>query len=224
MRKKSTEELIVMGRITPILASLEIRKDIRGYGPLLDFISYAGAYPQVELRDILPLITDKNDFLGLSTIAAQKVPATPEEEDKHMMSAMVRVIETALEGTKEAALKRVGMPKDVIKTILDTDNCSKEVLVEVLGDKYQEYTHEEIVVFYFTKKILKAVIKFGIEEAVERICKWRTPDIKPSNFDEAVSIINDIIAREYQVDLMLKSNEEIEELVNKAMERVKFVW
>lgn len=147
MRKRTEAEKVAIGRIVPILRNLRIRQDISGYGPLLDIMSYAAAYPEVEFRDIVAEMLKNNTYTGIS-------PTSNEVEDQ-IFPSMVRTIETALERGKNEYLQEIGISEEVIKQVLNSHDYKEADLLKVLGEKYEEYSHEERIVYYFIKKVLK---------------------------------------------------------------------
>lgn len=149
MRKRTDGEKAAMGRIVPILEGLDIKKNTRGYMPLLDLMSYAAAYPNVKLKDILEELSNNNTYIGISI--------TEDKKDNQVFPAMVRTIESAFERGRDTQLKELGISKDVIDKVLDSkgDEEDQQELLEVLGGEYKKYSHEERIVFYFVKKILK---------------------------------------------------------------------
>ncbi len=149
MRKRTDGEKAAMGRIVPILEGLDIKKNTRGYMPLLDLMSYAAAYPNVKLRDIIDELSNNNTYIGISI--------TEDKKDNQVFPAMVRTIESAFERGRDTQLKDLGISKEVIDKVLDSkgDKEDQLELLEVLGEEYKSYSHEERIVFYFVKKILK---------------------------------------------------------------------
>lgn len=149
MRKRTDGEKAAMGRIVPILERLDIKKNTRGYMPLLDLMSYAAAYPNVKLKDIIDELSNNNTYIGISI--------TEDKKDNQVFPAMVRTIESAFERGRDTQLKDLGISKEVIDKVLDSkgDKEDQLELLEVLGEEYKSYSHEERIVFYFVKKILK---------------------------------------------------------------------
>lgn len=149
MRKRTDGEKAAMGRIVPILEGLDIKKNTRGYMPLLDLMSYAAAYPNVKLKDIIDELSNNNTYIGISI--------TEDKKDNQVFPAMVRTIESAFERGRDTQLKELGISKEVIDKVLDSkgDKEDQLELLEVLGEEYKSYSHEERIVFYFVKKILK---------------------------------------------------------------------
>ena len=149
MRKRTDGEKVAMGRIVPILESLDIKKNTRGYMPLLDIMSYAAAYPNVKLKDIIEELSNNNTYIGISI--------TEDKKDNQIYPSMVRTIESALERGQNEELEQLGISEKVIKKVLDSngDEGDQQELLEVLGGEYKKYSHEERIVFYFVKKILK---------------------------------------------------------------------
>ncbi len=149
MRKRTDGEKAAMGRIVPILERLDIKKNTRGYMPLLDLMSYAAAYPNVKLKDIIDELSNNNTYIGISI--------TEDKKDNQVFPAMVRTIESAFERGRDTQLKELGISKEVIDKVLDSkgDKEDQLELLEVLGEEYKSYSHEERIVFYFVKKILK---------------------------------------------------------------------
>lgn len=149
MRKRTDGEKAAMGRIVPILEGLDIKKNTRGYMPLLDLMSYAAAYPNVKLRDIIDELSKNNTYIGISI--------TEDKKDNQVFPAMVRTIESAFERGRDTQLKELGISKEVIDKVLDSKGNKEDQLelLEVLGEEYKSYSHEERIVFYFVKKILK---------------------------------------------------------------------
>ena len=147
MRKRTDAEKIAIGRIVPILENLRIKQSTRGYAPVLDIMSYAAAYPEVELRDIVAEMLKNNTYTGISL-------ASKEPENK-LFPSMVRTIETAFERGKNEYLQEIGISEEVIKQVLNSHDYKEADLLKVLGEKYEEYSHEERIVYYFIKKVLK---------------------------------------------------------------------
>lgn len=147
MRKRTEKEREAIGRIVPILVSLDIKKGTRGYVPLLEIMSYAAAYPNVEFEDIIKELSEGNSYNGVNI--------WNKDSENQLMPSMVRTIETALERGDNSRLEEIGISEEIIKRILDSDNYNKEELLQVLGEKYEKYTHEERIVYYFIKKVLK---------------------------------------------------------------------
>lgn len=149
MRKRTDGEKAAMGRIVPILEGLDIKKNTRGYMPLLDLMSYAAAYPNVKLKDIIDELSNNNTYIGISI--------TEDKKDNQVFPAMVRTIESAFERGRDTQLKELSISKEVIDKVLDSTGGKKDQqeLLEVLGEEYKSYSHEERIVFYFVKKILK---------------------------------------------------------------------
>lgn len=151
MRKKSDKEKEILGRVVQVLNVLRIKKSTRGYAPLLDFISYAAVHPEVSLESISKYLLDNNTYIGISSGVYSR------NHDKELMPSMVRTIETALERGNDESFRKLDMSEDVIERILDSDTYTEIDLLEVLGEKYADYSHEERVVFYFVKKIVKYI-------------------------------------------------------------------
>ena len=147
MRKRTEAEKIAMGRIVPVLERLRIKKTTRAYVPLLDFMSYAAAYPDVEFNDIVKLLLEGNTYIGVNL--------ADKDSENQLMPSMVRTIETALERGKNEYLHEIGISEEVIRRVLNSQDYDPEDLLQVLGEKYQKYTHEERIVYYFVKKVLK---------------------------------------------------------------------
>ena len=149
MRKRTDGEKMAMGRIVPILEELDIKKNTRGYMPLLDTMSYAAAYPNVKLKDIIDELLKNNTYIGISLSEGKK--------DNQIYPSMVRTIESAFERGKNEQLEKLGISGEVIKKVLDSSGEEEEQqeLLEVLGEGYKKYSHEERIVFYFIKKILR---------------------------------------------------------------------
>ena len=147
MRKRTEAEKIAMGRIVPILENLKIKQSTRGYVPLLDIMSYALVNPNVEFRDIVDEMLKSNTYTGISVVA--------KESENQILPSMVRTIETALERGHNEYLQEIGISEDVIRRILYFYDYDESDLLQVLGEKYAIYSHEERIVFYFMKKVLK---------------------------------------------------------------------
>ena len=147
MRKRTDKEKEAMGRIVPVFENLRIKQSTRGYAPLLDIMSYAAVFPEVEFRDIVNEIFTKNTYTGISP--------TSKEPENQLFPSMVRTIETALERGSNDYLKEIGISEEVIKQVLNSHDYEEADLLEVLGKKYAEYSHEERIVYYFIKKVLK---------------------------------------------------------------------
>lgn len=149
MRKRTEAEKVAMGRIVPVLENLRIKQNTRGYAPLLDIMSYAAAYPNVEFKDIVSEMMSKNSYTGISIFS--------KEAENQLFPSLVRTIETAFERGKNEYLQEIGISEEVIKRVLYSDNYAPEDLLEVLGKKYADYSHEERIVYYFIKKVLKHI-------------------------------------------------------------------
>lgn len=147
MRKRTEKEKEVMGRIVPILRSLDIKQTTRGYVPLLDIMSYAASYPEVEFEHIIKRLLNENNYIGINLIN--------KNSENQIMPAMLRTVESAFERGNNEKLSKLGISDDIISRVLDSDKYNETDLVAVLGEKYENYTHEEKIVYYFIRKILK---------------------------------------------------------------------
>ena len=147
MRKRTEAEKVTMGRIVPVLENLRIKQNTRGYAPLLDIMSYAAAYPNVEFRDIVSEMMNNNTYTGISMFT--------KEPENQLFPSIVRTIETAFERGRNEYLQEIGISEEVIRRVLHSENYDPEDLLEVLGEKYADYSHEERIVYYFIKKVLK---------------------------------------------------------------------
>ncbi len=150
MRKRTEAEKIAMGMVEPILRELSIRRDTRGYVPLLNMICYAYANPKKNFNEIMDYLEKEDFYVGV-------VPAMKEEKDVFSLRpSMVRTIETALE-TSTRKNKEILMSYGLEKlSIIAEDWKSSEkawveeqVLLEI-GEKYAKYdTHEKRVIVFF---------------------------------------------------------------------------
>lgn len=83
------------------------------------------------------------------------------EAEFSLIPSMERSIETALEGTPAEILSLYGIEKlSILVEAVDVESQEnlEEQLLEDLGEKYNEYkTHNERVIVFFTKKLLKYI-------------------------------------------------------------------
>lgn len=83
------------------------------------------------------------------------------EAEFSLIPSMERSIETALEGTSAETLSLYGIEKlSILIEAVDAESQEnlEEQLLEDLGEKYNEYkTHNERVIVFFTKKLLKYI-------------------------------------------------------------------
>ena len=83
------------------------------------------------------------------------------EAEFSLLPSMERSIETALEGTSEKILSLYGIEKlSILIEAVDVEAQWKleEQLLEEIGEKYNEYkTHNERVIVFFSKKLLKYI-------------------------------------------------------------------
>lgn len=153
MRKRTAEEERVMGLVDPIFRNLAIKRATRGYMPLMDLLCYAYVNPEKEFLDILEYLSHENFYVGIK----------PSENHFGLIPSIVRTIETALEGTTTETLSEYGLEK--LSVIVQDRNEAEqfdmhEELLSELGEKYAEYkTHEERVIVFFSKKLLKFIQK-----------------------------------------------------------------
>lgn len=151
MRKRTAEEERVMGLVDPIFRRLAIKKATRGYTPLMDLICYAYANPEKKFPEIIDYLSRENFYVGVKSA----------EEHFSLMPSIVRTIETALEGTNTEVLSEYGLEKLCV-IVQDRNEAEQlqmqEELLSELGEKYAEYkTHEERVIVFFSKKLLKFI-------------------------------------------------------------------
>lgn len=157
MRKRSDKEKEAMGLVDPIFQDLLLKHSTRGYMPILDIVIYAYANKEKEFNWIMKYLKGANYYVGVSETPEVETEATLKTLVYRLNPSMVRTIETALEHSKN--LQRYGLEK--LKVILDEDNdpdaIDKETkLLNEIGEQYGEYdTHEERVIVFFTKKILR---------------------------------------------------------------------
>ncbi len=200
-----TNELVVSTRVIPILESINLCKNSEGYLPLVDFIVYAGVNPDVSFDDIFTYL-EGNHYM--------RIRAGHEKTKETMCQIMAETVQSALELGNQAALSRAELSegKEVLRAL---EKAHKQTeLLKVLGEKYESYSHDEIVVYYFTKKILRAVTKVQIEEALERMNSWTNPktDEVKEQFDEISKTIFQRTRNE-GIEFLTTSEEEIEAYV-----------
>lgn len=175
MRKKTDKEKEVLGSVEWLLRNLNIKNETLGYGPLMDIIAYAYAFPEEDLGDIVKLMEKENYYVGIfpersrsktDVVSEPKenaeyvIPRFSEQEknDAEMYPTLVHAIKTAIEGANQEYLQELELDK--LNTILKgkLDEREEELLSEI-GAKYEQYSNDERIVFYFIKKILKRIDK-----------------------------------------------------------------
>lgn len=146
MRKRTESEKAVLGRVELIMRKLCIRKDTRAYGHLLDIITYAYVNRDEDIIDIANFLRKENFYVGVFLEECSKKNA-----DNQIWPALIRTIETAIEKADKRYLNYLGLNK--LKIILD--DHSEEELISEIGEKYTKYAHDEQILVYFVKKVLK---------------------------------------------------------------------
>lgn len=152
MRKRTDKERLVLGRVESIFRGLNLDKDDAGYVPLLDVITYAYAFPKEELTKIVEILSVENYYLGIRSLNGKNI-----SQVEALYSAMVHTIKFVIESGNNddlATLELYGM--NVIlkgKRGVELEN----VLLDEIGEKYQQYSNDEKIVLFFVKKILKAI-------------------------------------------------------------------
>lgn len=148
MRTRTQEEKAVLGKVEVIMRNLCIKKTTRGYGPLLDIIAYAYVYPEKDILDIVEYLSKENSYVGVFLDGEDE---DGKNVDNRIFPAMIRTIETAIERANNNYLKVLKLDK--LKLILDEH--SDDDLISEIGEKYSRYDHDEQILVYFVKKILK---------------------------------------------------------------------
>lgn len=148
MRTRTQEEKAVLGKVEVIMRNLCIKKTTRGYSPLLDIIAYAYAYPEKDILDIVEYLSGENSYVG---VFLDVEDGDEKNVDNRIFPAMIRTIETAIERADNEYLKVLKLDK--LKLILDEH--SDEELISEIGTKYEQYEHDEKILVYFVKKVLK---------------------------------------------------------------------
>lgn len=149
MRTRSQQEKAVLGKIEVIMRNLCIKRTTRGYSPLLDIISYAYVYRDKDIVDIENFLEKENYYVAVFL----KDESSKKNADNKMMPALIRTIETAIERADNEYLKQLKLDK--LKLILDEH--SDEELISEIGEKYAQYNHDEQILVYFVKKVLKSL-------------------------------------------------------------------
>lgn len=147
MRKRTERENAVLGRVELMMRNLSIRKDKRGYRHLVDIITYAYVNKSEDIIDIAKFLQKENFYVG---IFLEEV-SSKNNAVNQIWPALVQTIETAIEHANDEYLKKLGLDK--LKIILE-DHSAEELIAEI-GEKYVKYAHDEQIVVYFVKKILK---------------------------------------------------------------------
>lgn len=151
MRTRTDQEKEAMGKVEPIFRVLKLKQVTPGTIPLMDIIIYAYAYPEEKFLEMFKLIEKENDYLGIRMEGV-------EERIDSLKRAMVETIMTALE-VNMTVLEGFGLGK--LRVIVDEDTDPQidveTKLLEDIGEKYQDYTHEERVIVFFVKKVLKFI-------------------------------------------------------------------
>lgn len=147
MRRRTERENAVLGKVELIMRNLSIRKDTRAYGHLVDIITYAYVHKDEDIIDIANFLQKENFYVG---VCLGEVYSEKNAVNK-IWPALIRTIETAIEHANDRYLQELGLDK--LKIILD-DHSAEELIAEI-GEKYIKYAHDEQILVYFVKKILK---------------------------------------------------------------------
>lgn len=152
MRKRTDKEKEVLGRVESILRLLNLDKNDAGYVPLLDFIIYAYAFPEEELTKIVEILSIENYYLGIRSLNEENVSIV-----EALYSAMVHIIKFIIESGSDEDL--VNLELYGMKVILKGKRGAEleNILLDEIGEKYQQYSNDEKIVLFFVKKILKAI-------------------------------------------------------------------
>lgn len=94
MRKRTEKEKEAMGLLAPIFRELSIKKGTRGYEPVMDLISYAYAYPDKKILEIMQNLEKENFYISI------KMAKKPEEVEAKIQAAAKKAIVKALEEGK----------------------------------------------------------------------------------------------------------------------------
>lgn len=151
MRKRTDKEKRVIGKAESIFRQLKINRASGGYIPLLDTVVYAYAFPEKSLTEIVDTLTRENYYLGIRI--AENSNSNLQEK---IYSEMVHTVKSALDCPNKELLKELGIDKLSVILGLRGEELEKSLMDE-LGPKYQDYTNDEKVVFFFIKKVLKAM-------------------------------------------------------------------
>ncbi len=117
----------------------------------MDLICYAYANPDMKFHKILEMLPKENFYVSVKSGT----------DEFTLIPSMERSIETALEGTPKEILLMYGLEK--LEVLVQDRNAEEqkemeEQFLEDLGEKYGQYeTHEERVVVFFARKLLKHI-------------------------------------------------------------------
>lgn len=160
--KRSEQEKKAMGLVDPIFRYLSIKRATRGYMPLMDIIIYAYANEEKTFKEIMQYLSEVKFYIGVSEEPDEETVETRRKSVYRINPSMVRTIETALENSSDQQLREFGLEK--LKILLDEDIAYDHEVMEVrlleeIGEKYAKSyeTHEERVIVFFAKKILKYI-------------------------------------------------------------------
>ena len=159
MRTRTEEEKRAMGLLDPIFRDLGIKKATRGYVPLMDLACYAYANPNKKFGEIIDYLGRENSYIGVKTTSSAEEIAMGME--CALIPSMERTIETALEGTSLEILAMYDLDKLSVlvqdRNIQEQEKMEEQLLAD-LGEKYNEYsTHNERVIIFFVKKLLRHI-------------------------------------------------------------------
>lgn len=142
----------VLGRVEVIFRQLGVNKVDGGYAPLLDSIVYAYTFPDMPLTEVIEYLSKEKHYLRIRI--ANRIDATRLEK---IYAEMVHTIKSAIDCPNINYLKVLGL--DVMKVILEgkTGEELETVLLDEIGEKYQQYSNDEKIVLFFIKKILKEI-------------------------------------------------------------------
>lgn len=116
MRVKTEKEKEAIGKLTPIFRELNIRKDISGYEPILDFICHEYAFPNDEFKETLNILEKENFYIGI------KQPKTKSSIMKHVKEVANKEMLIALEegsSLQKAQLKADSRAKETEMKLLE---------------------------------------------------------------------------------------------------------
>lgn len=152
MRKKTTKEIEITGKVNAVLRQLKIDNETAGCTPLIDIISYAHAFPEENLEDIIDYLFKVNNYVGIYPESIKSV--TREKEEMRPYPSLVHTIKTVIEAASPEDLKALQLDKLEIIIKGNLSEREEEFLAEI-GEKYRKYPDEKRITLYFIKKILK---------------------------------------------------------------------
>lgn len=157
MRKKTSKEKEVLGKIEYVLRQLYVSRDTVGYVPLLDAIAYTYAFPEKGILEAMEVLEKENYYLGVYPTDSKTA-----EDDAKLYPTIVHTVKTAIDSKNKSYLRTLQL--DRMKVILDGKRGYEleEVLLAEIGEKYVQYSNDEKIVLFFIKKILKAIKKQGV--------------------------------------------------------------